>query len=389
VSLTPFVSIVVNNYNYGRFLPEAIDSALGQAYPGREIIVVDDGSTDGSREVISGYGDRVLTVLKENGGQASAFNAGLKASRGDVILFLDADDVLLPTAVESAVRVFERGRPAKVHWPLWIIDAQGTRTGRVWPGRRLPEGDFREITRRSGPSIGQSPPTSGNAWARGFLESVFPVPEEYRLCADDYLYALAPAFGPIGRVPQPQGCYRLHGRNGYLTKSFDERLELGCRIQEQQCAVLERYFAGLDVAADVPAWREGMWFHRLRRAVGTIEASIPADGTFVLVDEDQWGAGDAVRGRRRLHFVERNGRYWGPPADDTAAICELERLRRGGADFVVFAWPSLWWLDHYPALNEHLRKAARKAWRDDDLAVFDLRDAGGDALRPTREDACA
>jgi glycosyltransferase involved in cell wall biosynthesis len=367
-----FVSIVVNNYNYGRFLAESIDSALGQTWPSREVIVVDDGSTDGSRDVISGYGDRILTVLKENGGQASAFNAGLRASRGDIVLFLDSDDVLLPTAVESAVRVFERGRPAKVHWPLWVIDAQGRRTGRRWPAGRLAEGDFREITLRRGPSVGQSPPTSGNAWSRRFLESVFPVPEEYRLCADDYLYALAPAFGPIGRVPQPQGCYRLHGRNHYLTKSFEERLELGWRIQDQQCAVLQRYFAGRNVAADVPAWKASLWFHHLRRAVLTIEASIPAGSTFVLVDDDHWGAGDVVRGRRRLYLVERDGRYFGPPADDAAAISELERLRRGGAAFVVFARPSLWWLDHYPAFHEHLRKASRAAWRDDDLALFDL-----------------
>ena len=377
MSLRPFVSIVVNNYNYGRFLPEAIASALGQTYPSREVVVVNDGSTDDSRQVIAGYGDRILPVLQENGGQASAFNAGLRASRGEVVLFLDADDVLLPGAVESAVAVFERDRPAKVHWPLWVIDAQGRRTGRIWPGQRLPQGDFREMTRRNGPSIGQSPPTSGNAWARGFLESVFPVPEEYRLCADDYLYALAPAFGPIGRVPRPQGCYRLHGRNGYLTKSFDERLELGCRVQDQQCAVLERYFGGLGVTADVPAWKARLWFHRVRRAVGSIEASIPAGGTFVLVDDDQWGAGDAVRGRRRRHFVERDGCYWGPPADDSAAVSELAGLRRGGADFVVFAWPSLWWLDHYPALHEYLRKGSRAAWWDEDLALFDLRAGNG------------
>jgi glycosyltransferase involved in cell wall biosynthesis len=59
-----------------------------------EVIVVDDGSTDDSRRIISGYGDRVTPVFKENGGQASAFNAGFAASRGDVIIFLDADDYL-------------------------------------------------------------------------------------------------------------------------------------------------------------------------------------------------------------------------------------------------------------------------------------------------------
>src|SRR5215207_9122886 len=101
------VSIVVNNYNYARFLGEAIDSALAQTHPDTEVVVVDDGSTDHSREVIAGYGDRVVPVSKENGGQASAFNAALPVTRGEVVLFLDADDQLLPTAVAAAVPPFD------------------------------------------------------------------------------------------------------------------------------------------------------------------------------------------------------------------------------------------------------------------------------------------
>src|SRR4029077_3087176 len=87
---------------YGRFLGRAIDSALGQAYPWTEVVVVDDGSTDESRAVIAGYGDRVVPVLKGNGGQASAFNAGLAASRGRVVIFLDSDDWLTRTAAAVA-----------------------------------------------------------------------------------------------------------------------------------------------------------------------------------------------------------------------------------------------------------------------------------------------
>ena len=98
MTAAPLVSVVINNYNYARYLAQAIDSALGQTYPGTEVVVVDDGSSDGSRDVIAAYGTRVVPVLKENGGQASAFNAGFAASRGDVVLFLDADDCLLPTA---------------------------------------------------------------------------------------------------------------------------------------------------------------------------------------------------------------------------------------------------------------------------------------------------
>lgn len=101
----PLVSILINNFNYARYLREAIDSALGQSYTNIEVIVVDDGSTDNSREIIAGYGERIVPVLKENGGQGSAFNAGFVASRGDIVCFLDSDDVFFPQKVERVVEV--------------------------------------------------------------------------------------------------------------------------------------------------------------------------------------------------------------------------------------------------------------------------------------------
>ena len=93
---SPLVSILINNYNYAQYLSQAIDSALGQTYTNTEIIVVDDGSTDNSREIINSYGNQIISVLKENGGQASAINAGFAASKGDIICLLDADDIFLP-----------------------------------------------------------------------------------------------------------------------------------------------------------------------------------------------------------------------------------------------------------------------------------------------------
>src|SRR5207248_4990058 len=111
------VSIIVNNYNYERFLTEAIDSALNQTYCNTEVIVVDDGSTDGSLEIIASYGHRIIPLLKRNGGQNSTLIAGFSLSRGDVVLLLDSDDVLCQTAVTADIYSFSDQAIFKVHSP--------------------------------------------------------------------------------------------------------------------------------------------------------------------------------------------------------------------------------------------------------------------------------
>jgi glycosyltransferase involved in cell wall biosynthesis len=98
------VSIIVLNYNYGRFLSAAIDSALNQDHPLCEVIVVDDGSTDDSRAVISRYGDRIRSVLGEaNNGQVSALNRAWPLARHPILIFLDADDLLFPHAAARSL----------------------------------------------------------------------------------------------------------------------------------------------------------------------------------------------------------------------------------------------------------------------------------------------
>lgn len=96
MSQTPLISVVIPNYNYGRYLPEAIDSVLAQSYSNTEIVVVDDGSTDNSEDVLRNYEDRVRWFSQRNQGVSTARNAGVEKSRGELIAFLDADDVWLP-----------------------------------------------------------------------------------------------------------------------------------------------------------------------------------------------------------------------------------------------------------------------------------------------------
>ena len=367
-------SIIINNCNYGQFLKAAIDSALSQTYLHKEVIVVDDGSTDNSREIIAGsYGSRIVPVLKENGGQASAFNAGFAVSRGEVVFFLDSDDMLLPTAVKNATKFFRISDVVKVHWPLWEIDKDGRKTGGVIPHGILAEGDLREKVLREGPTTHLSPPTTGNAWARRFLERILPMPEaEYRISADSYLMELAPLFGKVKRILKPQGFYRLHEGNNYAGKLFDEKLRHGVALYSLFFCRMSKHCLNLGLIADPEAWEQNSWFHRLDRATREIAALIPPGDIFILVDEDNWGM-DANSTRRPVPFLERDGQYWGKPADDVTAIREFERLRHSGANFIVFAWPAFWWLDYYSGLHHHLRSAFPCVLQNDRLVVFDLR----------------
>jgi glycosyltransferase involved in cell wall biosynthesis len=122
--MTPLVTVVIPNYNYARFLPAAIDSVLAQTFTDLEVLVVDDGSTDDSLEVLRSYGDRIRWIVQKNAGQSAARNRGLAESRGRFIALLDADDVWLPTKLERQMALFEN-RPdvGIVYCGFWAADA--------------------------------------------------------------------------------------------------------------------------------------------------------------------------------------------------------------------------------------------------------------------------
>jgi glycosyltransferase involved in cell wall biosynthesis len=367
-------SVVINNYNYGVYLGEAIESALAQTYPCTEVVVVDDGSVDASREILAAYGGRVRAVLKANGGQASALNAGFSRSRGDIILFLDADDVLLPECVARAVDLLAEAGTVKAHWPLWEVDRGGSKTGQVMPRAPLPEGDLRGGVIREGPEAYVSAPTSGNAWSRRFLERVFPLPEAqgYRLGGSDvYLSSLAPLFGRVRMSVEPLGCYRLHGRNNYSALDFERKLRQDSWCYDDRCLALRRFCSDLGVDVDPDVWKRNSWLYRFVAAREEIVRLIPISATLILVDQEEVGR-ELVSGRKMYPFLERDGEYWGAPENDETAIRELERLRRTGATFLVFAWPAFWWLEHYGGFRQYLEQRYPCMMKNERLTIFDL-----------------
>ena len=101
------ISVIIPAYNYARYLREAIDSVFAQTYPALELIVVDDGSTDATPEVLAAYGNRLRAIRQRNGGVSAARNAGISAARGEYLAFLDADDLWHPRKLEAQMARFE------------------------------------------------------------------------------------------------------------------------------------------------------------------------------------------------------------------------------------------------------------------------------------------
>jgi hypothetical protein len=215
----PRVSVVVTNRDYGHFLSDCIQSVLAQTRAPDELIVVDDGSADASDAVLATVADRVEIVrLGRSRGQAAAFNEGYRRAAGDLVLFLDADDLLRPEAIE-VVLAHAAPRYALVFFGLETVDADGRSTGLHYNSLEAEDGDNLPRLLRSGLNGGEFrfAPTSGNVFSRAFLEWALPMPEEaWRICADAYLVRAAQVWGPVRAIRRVLGAYRVHGGNNYV-----------------------------------------------------------------------------------------------------------------------------------------------------------------------------
>jgi glycosyltransferase involved in cell wall biosynthesis len=244
MNAAPLVSILINNYNYERYLSDAIASALEQTYTTFEVIVVDDGSTDNSLRVVDAYGDRVKLIAKDNGGQASAFNAGFEASSGDIICFLDSDDLFLPDKLARVVKVFEENP----HYG-WLFDTPewfGGTDGQRYAGPDVCKSGTVDVRRML--SGGNSPyipsATSGLSFRRQLLQQILPMPDMIRITSDNYIKIAALYLAQGWLSPQTQSMQRIHGENAY-THSKSSRKRLRGRTEILTGIGLDRNFPGL------------------------------------------------------------------------------------------------------------------------------------------------
>lgn len=231
----PLVSILINNYNYEIFLPEAINSAITQTYENIEIIVVDDGSTDNSRDIIASYGEQIIPVFQENAGQAAAFNAGFSKSKGSIICFLDADDLFISTKISKIINIFQEN--LEIDWcfhRLKLVD-QHHQSLNMNQGDIGQSGicDLRKSLEK-GKLRGKLPfhsiATSGLCYRRSLLEKLLPMPECIRITSDDYLKYAAFALSPGYALVEELALQTIHDNNAYTLKQDKDELRAKINI---------------------------------------------------------------------------------------------------------------------------------------------------------------
>lgn len=221
----PLVSVLIDTYNHEQFIEQAIASVLEQdiSLPDADIVVVDDGSTDRTPELVRRFEPHVRLLRKSNGGQASAFNAGIAECRGEIVAFLDGDDWWEKEKLRIVLEAFDASPDiGAVGHGLFEVDAEGRRLYRNKPDRvyrcflhNVEEANwFRELMSFLG--------TSRLAIRRPVIDRLLPVPDPLTIEADEYLATLAIAVSGAIVLDQPLTNYRYHSGNLYQFGAFSQ-----------------------------------------------------------------------------------------------------------------------------------------------------------------------
>jgi glycosyltransferase involved in cell wall biosynthesis len=234
------LTILINNHNYGAYLRESIDSALEQTHPRIEIVVVDDGSTDESADVIRSYADRIVPVFQANGGQASAFNTGFAHATGDVICLLDADDVFEPQKAAEIMNAYrEFGEIGWCYHPLALFGEVAEASVRPAGLRRSFAYDFRSRLVQ-GCSPLSAPATSGLSFKRNLLETILPMPATIKITADNYIKFASFGLSKGYLIHEPLARQRIHSRNHHTLRS-DRTIPHADTTLQTAAALRERF----------------------------------------------------------------------------------------------------------------------------------------------------
>lgn len=366
----PSASILITNYNYGRFVGYAVDSALAQTWPDVQVVVVDDGSTDESRALLDTYGDAIQTIYQKNGGQASCVDRAVPHLTGDAVILLDADDMLDPTAVEKTIGFFTDPNVVKVHWPMATVDRNGYPTGQVrW--QQLPSGSLRARALRVGPASHITPACSANIWRRSFFEAMVPLPTEASLVntVDSVLFTFAPFFGEFRVYPEPLAFYRVHGGN------ISTRFAAGPRLEnwEARAVRLQEWLASRGETISVDSWRRSNRYVQRLQAILKAESQLgkhlPREAPVALVAGQHYDRSDM----RPIRPVHRAPDSYLDPARTEADFRDLiGQTRSAGLPYLVMQGPATWKFTNLAPLATLLRTEHTILFENDWILVAEL-----------------
>ncbi|MDQ3280427.1 MAG: glycosyltransferase [Acidobacteriota bacterium] len=215
---SPLVSVVIPVYNGERFVAQAIDSVLAQTMTNHEVVVVNDGSTDGTAGLLASYGDRIRVHHQKNGGVASARNAGVRAARSGFIAFLDADDVWLPEKLERQMPLLGDDDVALVYSGIQVVDAE------LRPMFVARSPDPADVLRNT---LDVQPPpvplTMTGVVRRSAFDAIGGFDERLSTSADaDFVCRIAVRY-KLARVDEPLALYRQHSAQMHLNVAAMER----------------------------------------------------------------------------------------------------------------------------------------------------------------------
>jgi glycosyltransferase involved in cell wall biosynthesis len=249
----PLVSIVTPSYNQAAFLEETILSVLDQDYPRIEYVVVDDGSTDESVEIIRRHSDRLAWwTRQENAGQAAALNLGFAHTSGDLLGFVNSDDALLPGTVATLVEAFGDDPDLLLVYGDAITRQDGRDIGTLCAR----EWDPRHLVR-----TGQNPvPQQASMWRRAAWEQAGPFDEgSFFFFEYEFLERLS-VVGQAKRLHKPRGVFRLHAQS--------KTVEPSTAKAEDAIRVAERFFTGPRFPSELRCYaRRGRASYHLRAAL--------------------------------------------------------------------------------------------------------------------------
>ncbi len=220
----PYVSVLIDTYNHEHFIELAITSVLEQdmSMDDVEILVVDDGSTDRTPELVHRFEPRVRLLRKPNGGQASAFNAGIPECRGKIVAFLDGDDWWAPQKLRRVVEAMERDPAVGIIGNgISEVLANGEEHSEVLcetPRFQINSLQGARIFRRRKSQLG----TSRMTVRAEILRKILPVPESIVIEADEFIFTLAAAISVVLILGEPLTFYRIHAGNLFQLSGFRE-----------------------------------------------------------------------------------------------------------------------------------------------------------------------